>query len=136
MRVLALALLLPGAALADGAVAVPLPDLAGLSEAQSQELLRAVVSANVVGMNCPEFQITDGEWSLLTGSADALAYANLNLSTDAYDADYYGPAFASLDDAATCGAEGPRIRGLIHLLQDMGGSVEAIPDTQLDGPKG
>ncbi|EYD75699.1 hypothetical protein Rumeso_02786 [Rubellimicrobium mesophilum DSM 19309] len=125
MRALSLSLALgalPLAALADGGVAVPLADVSGLSPAQAEELLTALVTANVVSSNCPGFGITDGEWTLITGTADRLAYEELGLSVDDYDARFYGPAFALLDQPGTCEAEGPKVRGIVQLLVDMGGS--------------
>ena len=122
LRCLAVALALPGAALADGGVAVPLADVSGFSDAQAEALLGALVTANVVSSNCVDWAIADGEWALVTGSADRLAYEVLGLSVDDYDARFYGPAFRLLDDPATCAARGPEVRGLIELLVDLGGS--------------
>ena len=113
---------LPLAALADGGVTVPLADVSGFSEAQAEELLAALVTANVVSSNCPAYAIDDGAWTLITGSADKLAYEELGLSVDDYDARFYGPAFALLDQPGTCEAEGPKVRGIVQLLIDLGGS--------------
>jgi hypothetical protein len=129
MRALLLACLpfagLPFAALADGGVVVPLPDLSAFSAPQAEALLEALVTANVVSSNCAAFPVTDGEWTLITQSADLLAYGTLGLSVEDYDARFYDPAFALLDDPATCAARGPEVRGLIGLLEDLGGS--AVP---------
>lgn len=114
---------LPMAALADGGLTVPLPDLSGVPPAQAEALLAALVTANVVSSNCPGYAISDGEWALLTQSADRIAYDLLGLSVDDYDARFYGPAFRLLDDPATCGARGPEVRGYLRLLEDMGGSI-------------
>jgi hypothetical protein len=125
MRAPALSLVLwalPLAALADGGVAVPLAEVSGLSAAQAEELLTALVTANVVASNCQGYGVTDGEWALIAGTADKLAHEELGLSVDDYDARYYGPAFALLDRPGTCEAEGPKVRGLLRLLIDMGGS--------------
>ena len=121
---LTLALCIPTLPHADGAIAVAMPNFAGFSDAQDQELLTALVTAVVVGMNCPGFEITDGEWSLLNGSADIIANNELALSTDAYDADYFSPAFALLDKPATCGTEGPKVQPLVEFLIGLGGSRE------------
>lgn len=120
---LALALLLaPLPAFADGGVTVPLPDLTGFSRDQSEALLEALVVANVVSSNCQGFEVTDGEWTLITQSADLLAEGNLGLSVDEYDARFYGPAFDLLDQPGTCAARGPEVQGLLKLLEDLGGS--------------
>jgi hypothetical protein len=124
-RLALLAALCATPALADGGLTVPLPDpalLAALSDAQAEDLLEAVVTANVISSNCPDFPITDGEGALLVGTADILAYDMLQLGTEAYDARFYGPAFALLDDPAACASRGPEIAGLLQLLIDMGGS--------------
>ena len=125
MRVPALVLALAAApvpALADGGVTVPLADVSGFAPAQAEELLTALVTANVVSSNCPAFAVTDGEWTLITGTADKLAYEELGLSVDDYDNLFYDPAFALLDWPDTCDAEGPKVRGLVQLLIDLGGS--------------
>jgi hypothetical protein len=123
MRLTALLLTaLPLAAQADGGLTVPLPDLSGFSGPQAEALLTALVTANVVSSNCPGFEITDGEWTLLTGSADILAEGTLGLSVDDYDDRFYLPAFALLDQPGTCEARGPEVRGLLDLLVDLGGS--------------
>lgn len=123
MRALALmTMLLPAAAMADGRMAVPLPDLSGLSAPQAEALLAALVQAVVIGQNCEGFLSTDGEWSLLNDSADILADDVLGLSVDDYDSRFWNPAFALLDDPAACGREGPKVEGLLRLLEDLGGS--------------
>jgi hypothetical protein len=124
--ILTLALTLPTLAHADGAIAVAMPNINGFTDTQSQELLTGIVTAIVVGMNCPGFEITDGEWSLLNGAADLIANNNLSLDTDAYDAGYFGPAFALLDKPETCGTEGPKVQPMVKLLIDLGGSTEPM----------
>ena len=121
---LTVALGLPNLSYADGAIAVALPVFPDFSQAQNEELLTALVTSVVVGMNCPGFKITDGEWSLLNGSADIVANTALGLSTDAYDAGYFSPAFALLDKPGTCAAEGPKVQPLIEFLIGLGGSRE------------
>ncbi|MFZ1470421.1 MAG: hypothetical protein WAT09_15815 [Paracoccaceae bacterium] len=119
------ALILASPALADGGVSVRLPDDGALAAAASPAFLAQLVTANVVGMNCPGVSLSDGEWALLTGSADKVAAA-LGLSTGAYDDQFYGPAFAALDDPATCSAKAPLIAPLIQRLKSMGGSTQPI----------
>jgi hypothetical protein len=123
---LILALGLPNLTQADGAVAVAMPNFPDFSQAQNQEMLTALVTAVVVGMNCPGFEITEGEWSLLNGSADIIANTELGLSTDAYDAEYFSPAFALLDKPDTCATEGPKVLPLIEFLIGLGGSREPM----------
>lgn len=110
---------------ADGAVAVALPVLPDFSESQNQQLLTALVTAVVVGVNCPGFEITDGAWSLLNGTADLIAIDRFALDPVAYDARYFSPAFDLLDKPGTCAAKGPRIQPLIGMLTGLGGSRDA-----------
>ena len=42
--------------------------------------LTRLVMANVTGMNCPGYALSDGEWTLITGTADKVAAA-LKLDT-------------------------------------------------------
>ncbi len=119
---LTLALCIPTLPQADGAIAVAMPNFPDFSEAQNQEMLTALVTAVVVGMNCPGFEITDGEWSLLNGAADIIANNELGLSVDAYDAGYFSPAFALLDKPDTCAVEGPKVLPLVEFLIGLGGS--------------
>lgn len=121
-----LALTVP--ALADGKIYVQLPDLSGIKGAEAEALLDEVVLANVISSNCPDFAVTDEEWSLLTDSADILAREQLGLSVDNYDSQYYGPAFAALDRADACASHGPDVQPLIDRLVELGGSREALPD--------
>jgi hypothetical protein len=118
------ALLASTAALADGAVPVTLPPLPRMGEPEFVALLDRLVVANVISSNCQGFAITDGEWGLLTGTADLIA-AELGLDAAAYDAAFYGPAFDLLDDPASCAARGPDVRPVIDLLIEMGGSPVA-----------
>ncbi|MEO8684806.1 MAG: hypothetical protein ABI414_08205, partial [Devosia sp.] len=76
----------------------------------------------------PGFEITEEEWSLLTDSADILARENLKLSVDAYDANYYQPAFAALEEAETCATKGPMVQPILDELVSRGGSREPLPD--------
>ncbi len=111
--------------LADGGVKVQLPDPGQIAGAASADFLMALVMANVVGMNCEGFILTDGEWALITGTADRVSEA-LQIDTGTYDDQFYGPAFAALDQPGTCGAEGPKIAPLIGRLKSMGGSTDPI----------
>ena len=112
--------LAPSILLADGAVPVTLPTLPPMAQAASVALIDRLVVANVVSSNCPGFEITDGEWGLLTGTADLIA-ASLGLDPAGYDAAFYGPAFDLLDDPATCATKGPDVRGAIDAVIALGG---------------
>lgn len=122
---LGLAVALTGPSLADGGVTVQLPDPGQISATASSDFLMQLVVANVIGMNCPDFSLTDGEWALITGTADRVAQA-LTLDTATYDDEYYGPAFARLDRSGACAAEGPKIAPLIQRLRSMGGGTDPI----------
>lgn len=112
-------------AFADGGVTVRLPDVSGVTADEARPLLAAIVEANVVGSNCAAYAITDGQWSLLTGTEDLLA-GKLGLDAGTLDDQYYHPAFAALDDPTTCDRVGPQVRGVIKKLVLMGGSTEPI----------
>ncbi len=114
------------AALADGGVRVPLPTIPPMSIGTQEHMLMQLVVANVVSQNCPEYQASDAEWALLTGSADLIADA-LGLDATAYDARFYHPAFSMLDKAETCAREGPRVRPLLNRLIAWGGSLTPLP---------
>lgn len=122
MRLATFALaLLPLPALADGAVPVTLPTLPAIADpAALDTLLSDLVFANVISANCPGYEITDGEWGMLTGTADLVAEA-MGLSTEIYDTDYYGPAFDALDDPASCALYGPTVRPMLELIESWGG---------------
>jgi hypothetical protein len=122
------ALLLASPALADGKIYVQLPDVSDIGGAEAETLLHRVVLANVISSNCPDFAVTDEEWSLLTDSADLLARGQLQLSIDDYDSQYYGPAFAALDATDACATHGPDVQPAIDLLVELGGSRQALPD--------
>ncbi|WP_052951678.1 hypothetical protein [Devosia soli] len=119
-----------GTALADGKVYVQLPDLSSYTDHRAEEFLEAVVMANVVSSNCEGFGITDAEWSLLTDSADILAYGQLKLSTDDYDTYFYKPAFDALDKPGTCEEKGPGVEQVLSELVFQGGSREPLPDQE------
>lgn len=112
-------------ALADGGITVPLPDVSGVGAAEAPTLLRQIIESNVVGSNCPAYALTDGQWTLLTGTEDLLT-AKLGLDPAAVDDQYYHPAFALLDDPTTCDRIGPSIRGVLKKLVLMGGGMEPV----------
>jgi hypothetical protein len=112
---------------ADGKVMVPLPDLQGISEADAEKLIAALAQVNVITSNCPEYHITDGEWTLLVGTGDMLAQG-LGMDADTYDETYYGPAFRMLEDPGACDRIGPRARPIIDDLIEMGGGTEPITE--------
>ncbi|KQX35811.1 hypothetical protein ASD04_13655 [Devosia sp. Root436] len=121
-------LLLASPAFADGKIYVQLPDLSSITGAEAEAFLSEVVLANVVSSNCPDFAITDEEWSLLTDSADILAREQLRLSVDEYDSRFYGPAFDALDRPETCAEAGPGVQPTLDRLVELGGSRAALPD--------
>lgn len=121
-------LLAPLPALADGKVYVQLPDLPVFPQAEAEALLHGLVTANIVSSNCPQFDVTDAEWSLLTDTADMVAYSQLGLSVEDYEATYYKPAFAAIEEADTCAAEGPAVEPMLEHLVRLGGSREPLPD--------
>lgn len=124
-------ILLVGAqvALAEDRLAVPLPDISGLSESEAEALTRELAEVNVITSNCADYPVTDGEWTLMTGTSDLLA-AKLGMDPGDYDRAYYGPAFALLDDPSSCGRIGPKAEPLIDRLVSMGGATEpATADT-------
>ena len=128
LTLLATSLVLTIPVLADGKIYVQLPDLSGIDGSAAEKFLGEVVLANVISSNCPDFAVTDEEWSLLTDSADMLARGQLGLSVDDYDSQYYGPAFAALDKADACATHGPDVQPVIDRLIELGGSRAALPD--------
>lgn len=131
MRALALAaalsLPLAAPATADGAVPVTLPDVSWLTDAQAEALVTALVRATVFGQNCPQYYTTDGEWQLLTDTADALS-DRLGITDAAeLDAQFWNPAFAALDEKAACERYWREVPEAIDLLKDMGGLDYAGP---------
>ena len=110
-------------ALAEGPGLVRLPDEAAIAGAATPDFLTELVVANVVGMNCDGYRLTDGEWALLTGSADMVAEALTIRNSSDYDTRFYGPAFDLLDQPGTCATEGPRIAPLVDRLKAMGGDT-------------
>ena len=118
-----------GIALADGAITVQLPDVSGLSDTEAKSLIAELANVNVITSNCPAYPVTDGEWTLITGTGDRLA-ARLGLDARAYDQTYYGPAFRLLDDPGACDRIGPQAKPLIARLKAMGGDTTPLTQSQ------
>ena len=117
-------------ALADGKVYVQLPDLSSYEGNAAELFLYQTVLANVVSSNCPGFEVSAAEWSLLTDSADLLAYGQLKLSTNDYDKLFYDQAFDQLDESTTCAAQGPKVQNVLSELVKHGGSREPLADQE------
>ena len=115
--------MMSGVALAGGGVTVQLPDVSGLSEAEAKALIAELAQINVITSNCPDYAISDGEWTLITGTGDRLA-GRLGLDAAGYERAYFAPAFKLLDDPAACDRVGPRARPLLEKLIGMGGRPE------------
>lgn len=122
-------LLTTGLALADGGVTVQLPEVAALSNDEATALIAELANVNVITSNCPGYEISNGEWTLITGTGDKLA-AKLGLDATAYDKQYYGPAFKLLDDPNACNRIGPSAKPLIQKLVDMGGGTTPLTQSQ------
>lgn len=118
-----------GTALAAGGITVQLPDVSNLPEAEAKSLIAELAQVNVITSNCPDYAITDGEWTLITGTGDRLA-ARLGLDAASYDRSYYGPAFKLLDDPGACDRIGPTAGPLIQRLIDMGGDTRPLTQSQ------
>ncbi|SEQ27025.1 hypothetical protein SAMN05428969_2491 [Devosia sp. YR412] len=123
-----LCLTLTAPALADGKVYVQLPTFGPFEGNEAEDLLYHLVVANIVSSNCAGYEVTDAEWSLLTDSADLVAYGELKLSTNDFDNLFYDPAFDLLDDPTTCETEGPGVEPMLAELVQLGGSREPLPD--------
>lgn len=117
------------ASLADGGMTVKLPDVSGLPEAEAKALIAELANVNVITSNCPGFEISNGEWTLITGTGDRLA-DRLGLDPTAYDKEYYGPAFKLLDDPTACDRIGPTAKPLITRLVGMGGGTTPLTQSQ------
>ena len=121
--------MMTGAALADGGMTVPLPDVSALPEAEAKALIAELANVNVITSNCPGYAVTDGEWTLITGTGDRLA-ARLGMDAAEYDRSYYGPAFKLLDDPGACDRIGPQAKPLIARLKAMGGDTTPLTQSQ------
>ena len=130
LAVSALCLSLATPALADGKVYVQLPTFGPFGANEAEDLLYQLVVANVVSSNCPGYEVSDAEWSLLTDSADLIAYGELKLTTNDFDNLFYDPAFDLLDDATTCAVEGPGVEPMLAELEHLGGSRQPLPDQE------
>ena len=121
--------MMSGAALAGGGVTVQLPDVSGLSETEAKSLIAELAQVNVITSNCPDYAISDGEWTLITGTGDRLA-ARLGLDAAGYERTYYAPAFKLLDDPGACDRIGPEAKPLIQRLKAMGGDTAPLTQSQ------
>lgn len=122
-------ILTAGTALADGGVTVELPDVSGLDDSQARALISELANVNVITSNCPGYEISDGEWTLITGTGDRLA-VKLGLDATRYDKQYYAPAFKLLDDPSACDRIGPTALPLIQRLVGMGGGTTPLTQSQ------
>ena len=118
-----------GAALAGGGMTVQLPDISGLSDPEAISLIAELAQVNVITSNCPDYAISDGEWTLITGTGDRLA-ARLGLDAAGYERTYYAPAFKLLDDPGACDRIGPTAKPLIQHLKSMGGGTTPLTQSQ------
>ena len=118
-----------GAALAGGGMTVQLPDISGLSDPEAKSLIAELAQVNVITSNCPDYAISDGEWTLITGTGDRLA-ARLGLDAAGYERTYYAPAFKLLDDPGACDRIGPEAKPLIQRLKAMGGDTAPLTQSQ------
>lgn len=114
---------------ADGGVTVRMPDVSGLDDDQAQALLTDLAKVNVITSNCPAYQISNGEWTLITATGDVLA-TRLGLDARSYDQKYYGPAFKLLEDPGACDRIGPTAKPLIRRLIQMGGGTTPLTQSQ------
>lgn len=124
---LCMPLLTASATETDRRIMVPLPDLSAISNADAKTMLAVLAQINVIASNCPEYNITDGEWTLLIGTGDMLA-KRLGLDPEAYETDYYGPAFRMLNKPESCDEIGPSIQPIINDLIRLGGRTEPVSE--------
>lgn len=116
-------------AFADGGITVQLPDVSQLPESEARALIAELANVNVITSNCRGYEISSGEWTLITGTGDKLA-ARLGLDPSSYDREYYGAAFKLLDDPTACDRIGPTAQPLIQRLIGMGGGTEPLSQSQ------
>lgn len=114
-----------GGVLADGGVTVKLPDVSALSEGDATALIAQLAEVNVITSNCADYELSAGEWTLVTQTGDALA-KRLGLDPQEYDKTYYAPAFRLLDEDGACERIGPTARALIDRLVAMGGDTTPV----------
>lgn len=122
-------ILVAAPAWADGGITVELPNVSQMPEAEAKALIAELANVNVITSNCPGYEISNGEWALITGTGDRLA-VRLGMDPTAYDRSYYGPAFKQLDDPAACDRVGPTAKPLIQRLVRMGGGTTPINQPQ------
>ena len=77
------------------------PPQARLAAIASPDTLRLLVTASVMGQNCPGQSLSWGEFYLLSRSEEAVVAA-LGLSVGAHEDDYFRPAFALLATPDGC----------------------------------
>lgn len=121
----ALLLATAGTSRAGERLMVALPDVSGLNRTEAEALIRQLAQVNVITSHCPGYPISDGEWTLLTGTGDLLAQ-RLGLDPGSYERTYFGPAFQLLDDPSACDRIGPQARPLIDRLTAMGGGTRRL----------
>lgn len=106
-----------------------LPALAGpppthdLGKKDASALLTRLVRANVASSNCAGYEVSNSQWKFITDTADQLAN-QLGLTVESYDALYYSPAFAALEEADFCASEGPKVMPLVEEMIALGGTVD------------
>ena len=148
MRIVMAAMLAAGTtlplntALAQGAegipgdrLVVPLPDVSGLDQTQASDLAHELARANVITSNCPDHDVGDGAWQLMTGTTDALT-VKLGLDPITYDREYFRPAFGLMEDPQACDKLGPGVQDTVDKLIAMGGGTQSATQTapQTDAP--
>ena len=110
---------------AETAMSATMPDTSALSEDQARALITRLAQVNVITSNCPAHAISDGEWTLITGTSDQLA-AQLGLDASEYDRQFYAPAFRLLDDPGACDRVGATTAGVLDELRAMGGDTAPV----------
>ncbi|RJL03980.1 hypothetical protein D3P06_09835 [Paracoccus aestuarii] len=112
---------------------VPVPDVSALSDDEARALLQDLARMNVVTSECPDYDVSDPEWQLMTDTTDAVT-GRLGLDALAFDREYFRPAFNELDDPAACDRLGPEAARLIERLEAMGGSTQPVTPPGLEQP--
>ena len=115
----------------DAGINVCCGGIVGLGETKKSRaaLIAELANVNVITSNCPDYAISDGEWTLITGTGDRLA-ARLGMDAATYDKTYYAPAFKLLDDPGACDRIGPTAKPMIQRLIGMGGDTKALTQSQ------
>lgn len=120
-------------ALADGKIFVPLPDMAPMAanRAEGEAFLKELNIVTVLGMNCSNASLSEAEHSLITDSADLLAYGQFHISVAEADDLYSKPAFDYLDtDPEACARAPERIDSVLRTLEGLGGSLVPYADQE------